>query len=536
MNTVNRYFKKGQTALLALCATIFSLACTDNFSEINSAGGPTKEDAMGDFFNVGVHLQTLQTNVIIVSSHNAYQFNENLTGHPYARYLTITKDAWNLSNFCVFNAPIGWVNALYNDQMTKVYSSWFELKRVLEELDMTGHFVWGWAELLRVAAIHRTTDMYGPLPYSELKKNTESLYVAFDTQQEVYNGLFEDLNFAIDVLSNYVLSGGASEKSALKNYDIVYAGDFTKWVKFANSLKLRMAMRIAFVAPEKAKTYALEALNHPIGVITSNDENAWITNGTNSLWVMQGAYADTRAAADITAYMKGYQDPRLQKYFVPAVSTNDYRGMRVGIAIPSHSWACNNFSIPRVDELDPTLWMCAAEVAFLKAEAAAYWEWTGGNAEEFYNEGIRLSFAQWNAGEAETYLNDNTLTPEAYSDDMSNVASAPSAITIKWDNDASKEEKLERIITQKWIAIYPLGHEGWAEKRRTGYPRFFDIPVIHNMDQTLKKRGASRIPYAPAEMQNNSENYRDALNKGLGGRDEYGTRLWWDVKTDKPGF
>jgi hypothetical protein len=338
------------------------------------------------------------------------------------------------------------------------------------------------------------------------------------------------------MLTSYLQLGGASEKSALKAYDVVYGGDFKKWVKFANSLKLRMAMRIAFVDPVNAQKYALEAINHPIGVIEANDENAEIDNDTNSLWVMWGPYADTRAAAEITTYLKGYNDPRLSKYFVPAEETDDYRGMRVGIVIPSHDWACKNFSVPNIAEKAPTLWMCAAEVAFLKAEAAAYWGWIGDDAETLYNQGISLSFAQWGAGDAAAYANDDTSMPNGYTDDPNYTAGAPSTITIKWDNAATNEEKLERIITQKWIAIYPLGHEAWAEKRRTGYPRFFDIPVVTNTDQTLKTRGASRIPYGIDELRNNAQNYNAALNMGLGGRDDYGTRLWWDVKTGKPGF
>ena len=533
MKVINDKFRM---ALWALCVAVFTMACTDNFSDVNSSGTPTPEEVMGDFFNIGVHLQTLQTNVIICSSINAYQFNENLSGQPYARYLTITKDSWNINNFCVFNASMAWLNSLFNDQMTHVYSSWFELKKALEAEGMMQHYAWAWAELLRVAAMHRTTDMYGPLPYSEIKKNTGSMYVPYDSQQEVYQALFEDLNNAIDILSNYVLSGGASQWSALKAYDVVYDGNFTKWVKFANSLKLRMAMRISYVDPDNAKKYALEALQHPIGVIASNDDNAFITNGTNPLWVMYGAYADTRAAAELMTYLKGYNDPRLEKYFVPSVESDEYKALRVGIAIPSHDWACKNFSTPRVGETDPLLWMCAAEVAFLKAEAAAYWGWTSDDAESLYNEGIRLSFAQWGAGDAETYLNNDVATQAAYSDDQANNAAAVSTMTIQWDDTADKEAKLERIMTQKWIALYPLGLEGWSEQRRTGYPRFFPIPVVHNTDQTLKMRGASRIPYGPSEMQNNPDNYRDALNKGLGGSDDYGTRLWWDAKNPKQGW
>ena len=236
-------------------------------------------------------------------------------------YLTLTgRNDWSSTlsdseNFCVFNAPRNWLNSLFNDQMINVYSPWFKLKDILESEGKLEHYSWAWAELLRVAAVHRTTDMYGPIPYSAIKENTGSMYVAYDTQEEVYKGLFEDLNKAIEILTLYLNAGGANEASALKEYDMVYEGNFEKWVRFANSLKLRMAMRIAFVDEANAKKYALEALNHPIGVMTSNEDNAWIKPSVNPLYIMYGPYADTKACAEIMTYLTGYKDPRKEAYF-----------------------------------------------------------------------------------------------------------------------------------------------------------------------------------------------------------------------------
>jgi hypothetical protein len=534
-------FKKLRTlSAVALIGALSITSCTDDFSKINHPGTPSQDEGKGDFYYIGVHFRTLQSNVIMAGQ-NAYQFNENLTGHPLGRYLTITKDAWDQQNFGVCNAPEGWLNSVFNDQMVFIYAPWFELQRTLSAEGKLEHYSWAWAELLRVAAVQRTTDMYGPLPYSEIKKNTGSMHVPYDSQQDVYKGLFEDLNKAIDILTEYVQSGGASEVSSFSEYDLVYNGNFAKWVKFANSLKLRMAMRIAFADPVNAEKYAKEAINHPIGVITSNEDNAWLKFSPNPLFIMQGAYGDTRAAAEILTYLKGFKDPRLSAYFTPVQGTTDkYLGMRVGIAAPKGDLATKGFSCPKVGGEDPLLWMCAAEVAFLKAEAVGYWNWnigTGETAEQLYNEGIRLSFEQWGVSGYSNYIADATSKQEAYTDDSRYLNPAVSNITIKWDNSADKETKLERIITQKYIAIFPLGHEAWSEHRRTGYPRFFSLPVVYNADNTLKTRGASRIPYGPQEGIDNTVNYKDAVaNKGLGGRDEYGVRLWWDAKNPKAGW
>ncbi len=119
--------------------------------------------------------------------------------------------------------------------------------------------------------------------------------------------------------------------------------------------------------------------------------------------------------------------------------------------------------------------------------------------------------------------------PAAYTDPKNKLNNAPSptSITVKWDNGASNEQKLERIITQKWLAIFPEGQEAWSEFRRTGYPKLF--PVVQNnsggtIDTDIQIR---RLPYPISESNTNSTE----LNKGiqlLGGADNGGTRLWWD--------
>ena len=102
---------------------------------------------------------------------------------------------------------------------------------------------------------------------------------------------------------------------------------------------------------------------------------------------------------------------------------------------------------------------------------------------------------------------------------------AQSTITIKWQEGDSQEKKLERIITQKWIALWPLGQEAWSEHRRTGYPKFF--PLGSATDPNIEV--ASRLPYSINEVKNNSNNLTEAIRL-LGGEDNYETRVWWDTK------
>jgi hypothetical protein len=178
------------------------------------------------------------------------------------------------------------------------------------------------------------------------------------------------------------------------------------------------------------------------------------------------------------------------------------------------------------------LWMNAAEVAFLKAEGALRGWTMGGTAEALYNEGITLSFQQYGVTGSDVYLSDDTKTPGAYTYPLGNAAynfGPNSLITIKWNDAASDEQKLERIITQKWIAIFPLGNEAWAEFRRTGYPKF--APVVTNSSNGAIPAGSfiKRLVFPDTEYQRNAENVYEAVRL-LGSPDTQGTKLWWDKK------
>lgn len=156
----------------------------------------------------------------------------------------------------------------------------------------------------------------------------------------------------------------------------------------------------------------------------------------------------------------------------------------------------------------------------------------GGTAQEFYERGIAASFEENNISGYDTYIADATSTPIGFVDNAQGSslnAPAPSSITIAWDASASEEENLERIITQKWIALFPDGPEGWAEFRRTGYPKL--IPVVTNnsngsIDTDIQVR---RIPYPQSEYNNNREGVLTGVSK-LGGQDNGGVKLWWDKK------
>lgn len=156
----------------------------------------------------------------------------------------------------------------------------------------------------------------------------------------------------------------------------------------------------------------------------------------------------------------------------------------------------------------------------------------GGTAKDFYEEGITLSFDQNGVSGATAYIADNTSTPLRFTDPLFSSFSyfgTMSSIKIAWDSSASYETNLERIITQKWIAIYPDGIEAWSEFRRTGYPKLMPV-LVNNSSVVSTTRMARRLRYPNSEYTGNLTNVQYAVSNYLGGVDNMATDLWWAKK------
>ena len=132
--------------------------------------------------------------------------------------------------------------------------------------------------------------------------------------------------------------------------------------------------------------------------------------------------------------------------------------------------------------------------------------WEEKTAREFYEAGIKDSFDQYTLSGYNTYINDAVSTFADYVDthNPANNFSASSDITIKWDENLTNEEKLEKIITQKWIALYPDGMEAWAEFRRTGYPKLIPVVVNYSGGEIITSEFVRRVKYPNSEYENNN--------------------------------
>ena len=521
MNTNN--ILKGLAALV-LTAGLFS--CTDKYEEISKNHyNAHEEDLAMDDLKIGSMFQQLERSVIVYADgtylDSDYQIMYNLCAETWGGYMAPTLSDGKNSGFLPTD---GWHRRMFTVKYEYGMSAYSNLEAYATENNLLPQLAIG--KILKVATMHQVTDYYGPIAYSQTGSVASNLY---DSQEQVYKQFFAELDEAIETLEPYAQSGD----KFMADYDLVYSGDAAKWVKFANSLRLRLAMRVVYADAALAKTEAEKSIASPIGVVTANADNAVVSGvGHHPIYEINVNFngADTQMNASLDCYLNGYNDPRTFQIVKPA-SDGKFHGMRTGIA--PNDWAPYKNAAGKVSAPNSTIykicWLNAAEVAFLRAEGALRGWNMGGDAKDFYEQGVTLSFEEWGANGAEAYLANNTATPAAFADNVStNNASAPSTITIAWDNGADFETNLERIGTQKWIALFPNSAEGWAEYRRLHYPKLLTPVTNFNTDVNTEQQ-IRRVPYPVSEQSDNPEGYASGV-AALGGADNAGTRLWWDKK------
>jgi len=523
--------KQIKNSCLVLAASCMAAtACTGDFESFNT--DPNSAQSM----DLTMLITTMEMDAVFpcggsdTEPVNRYQRAFNLLGDQYAGYMAGYQQWGGGRNPLVYvldNADASYRNENFEVAFTRVMPSWLTLKYAHDSGQISDD-VFAVANILKVMSLHRVTDMYGPAPVTHFGEAKSP----YESEEVCYKHYFEVLDEAISVLTDFV--AGSPDARPLVKVDAVYGGDYSKWLKLANSVKLRLAMRIVYVEPQLAQQYATEAVAS--GVMESADDSALLKSYlnitvNNPLKTIWDGYNDARMGATMDSYLNGYQDPRRAAYFQTA-GQGGYHGVANGIYMPTQS-DYTSMSAPNVVESTPVRWMMASEVAFLRAEGAARnWD-MGGSAETFYNRGIELSFAENNlsAAEAAAYAADSSRRPIDF-EDVSDAAtkyniSARGTITIKWE-DGSFEQQLERIITQKWIAMFPNGQEAWSEFRRTGYPRIFPVRSNQSTDINTETQ-IRRVIFPQSEYSNNMTAVTKAIAL-LGGPDSGATKLWWDKK------
>jgi hypothetical protein len=346
------------------------------------------------------------------------------------------------------------------------------------------------AEVLEIFTWTLLVDLFCDVPYSQAFG--DDVTPSYDDDKAIYDDLILRLDNAIANLSG---------ESRMGAFDLIYGGDVAQWRKFANSLKLRMAIRIADVDNGKASKMAGDAVSD--GVFQSSGDDFKInylssTPHTNPLWedLVQSGRSDFIAANTLVDAMNDLDDPR-RPYFFKDQINGEWLG---GIYGDNNNY--NAFSHPGFLQLDPTFphtILSYTEVQFLLADAAERGYSAGGTAADFYSEGVRSSILEWggSAQEADDYLANPAV---AY-------ATAPGT----WK---------EKIALQKWIALYDQGFEAWTTWR------LYDAPELQEAVQAMRMPPA-RYTYPVTEFSLNGENVQ-AAGAAIGGN-TLDSKVFWDV-------
>jgi hypothetical protein len=458
--------------------------------------------------------------------YNVYQRSQHLFGNLYVQYFANLVPAFPTGRYESGGPYDDWATSFWNGTYAahggiqfvgeNVSNSGVNVQQVIrqtqddpEKINQTAM-----ARIWKVWLLHRITDVWGDVPYSEAFGGLEGNRTpAYDPQEEIYTDMLSTLESAASNLDPSI----TGERFRFGDSDLIYEDDVTQWRKFANSLRLRLAMRLSEVRPELAEQHVSDVLNNA-AIMESNDDSAQRPSTAGGEFITQNplsiiaSFNDDRVSETVVTTLRTFDDPRLPVYADTIVNaprdTVLFRGLPNGLDAAQLS-GIQSFKYSRLgDPLraadHPTPILLYPEVKFLEAEAALR-GWGPGNARDHYEDGIRASLAMYgftNASTVETYLEQ----PE-----------------VAWNANGTFEEQLEQIITQKWIAIFTQGFEAWAEYRRTGYPELIQIP---NAGQT-NGQVPTRILYPNTEKNTNEASVREAAQR-IGG-DAMTTTVWWDV-------
>jgi hypothetical protein len=485
-----------------------------------------------------------------------YQIQQNFNSDIYSGYWMMAGGFGHgntvESNYYLYQGWDDWLfnswSSIMNPFVTIQASAW-QYPNAINQSTL------GMAFTTKVMVSVRVADAEGTLPYTSFGTGDN----VYDSLGKIYNTFFSELDSAIFYLSK-------NSSSTIGSGDYFYGGNIAKWITLTNSLRLELAMRIVKINPELAETQAEKAMATG-NLITNNSQNAsYIAADEGALSTLNYTWGigNTTPGADVASYLVGYNDPRLPIFLSPTstaagntasrVPLGGYCTQRLGsVQVPGDvTLAATMFSlpgtgIPQSGELcsnhpASSTFFNAAETDFLLAEASLR-GWNMGSytsgAQAYYTAGVTASMNQWNVTIG-NYLS-TTATPADFTDPTlpARDIKAVSTCSPQWTDASTNEGHLEQIITQKWIALWPVNSPvAWSEYRRTGYPKLFPgyftavVPTISWGGLTVDN--ARKIMLPNNEYLNNTGNVYNAINEYLGGTDAITTHVWWDA--DKPNF
>lgn len=470
--------------LLAIVpAMLIFASCTEDISQLNIE---TKKPA-------AVPAPTLFSNAVktLAGSLASASVNTNVFRFTVSHWAMAVYQDEAQYDFSTRAIPQGWWTTMYRDVLADLNESsrLIAADKSLSAGEQANKLAIN--DIMAVYTYSVLVNTFGNVPYSEAL-NSKNLFPKYDDAATVSKDLLNRLNADISKLST-ASAGYASGE------DLVYKGSVAKWIKFANTLRMKLGMVLADVDASTAKA-AVEASD--AGAISAAADNglfAYLTASPNQnplyVDIVTGGRQDYIAAKDLMDKLLGWNDPRTSAFFSKNNAGN-YAGGIVGKTntFVDFSRAGAKVILPEA----PYVLADYTETEFLRAEAKERGWNVAGSAETHYNNAVKSSITYWGgaAADADTYLA------------QTDVAYATAAGDWK-----------QKIGTQKWIALYNRPYEGWTELRRLDYPKI-TAPV------GAKSGFPTRFSYPLNEQTLNGANYTAAAS-AIGG-DVVTTKLFWD--------
>jgi hypothetical protein len=407
----------------------------------------------------------------------------------------------------------------YNRQWENIYSGPLsDFKYLVDEGTRTGQQNYAAiGKIMQAYLFQVMTDLHGDIPFSEaLAATSGNARPKFDSQEQVYDGLITLLDDGIAMIDENSSQHPGTD-------DFFFAGDMHLWKKFANTIKLKVFLRQAYVRPAIAEA-GVKALYAASAEFLDYGEDVYLPFNTeqfnrNPLFATYEALtADNLVASNTTIdFLQATHDPRIDVFFTRATAAPN-EGNQAGIDQGNGANLTGNQDpdsyskpgpavggpvtgdAPNGGAAAPVVFMSAAESYFLQAEAVSR-GWVTGSAKQLYEDGVLLSFLHWDLSEA---------SYDAY------IAQA----AVQYPTGGSTEAQLEKIITQKWVSFCGTENlEGWNEWRRTGYPNIYTVSATTSIGNVFPVR----ILYADSEVSRNPNTPAQKTVKD---------KIWWDANTN----
>ncbi len=468
---------------LLLPCVLLAAACTKNITDRNVDTKKASSVPGGTLFSTGVKSLT--------DGLTTADVNNNIFRHVVKHWGQATNEEEAQYDFATRAIPQAWWTRMYRDVLSDFQESTIVISNdnTLQPATKTNQLAI--IDIMAVYTYNVLVNSFGNIPYTQAINN-ETLFPVYDDAKTVYADLLKRL--VADIARLNVAGGGFSVTE-----DFVYKGNIAQWIRFANSLQLKMGMLLADVDDATAKA-TVEASEPK--AITSAADNALVrylaVPANNPLYnqLISAGRSDFIAAKDLMDPLNALNDPRKNKFF----STNK-SGQYVG-GIVGQAAAFTEMSKPdtaRIAAPDaPGVLMDYVETEFFRAEAKERGYNVQGTAEQHYNNAITASILYWGgtAADAAAYL--------------AQPAVAYSTAAGAWK---------QKIGFQKWIGLYNRPFDGWTEMKRLDFPQL-PLPV------GAKSGFPNRLPYPGNEQQLNGTNYTTAA-AAIGG-DKVETKLFWD--------